>query len=142
MLLSLVDNFQRLTFWRISRYRKAILSNKHAFPSLIHESLQVPHDTPNARKPSISTSKFLSKLKKPPSSSLLDQRLSLASTATSTPELRRPILLDALDEILQPTSQGGVGLGRRDRVVELGRGMYVPAELIAQKIRQKFWYRM
>lgn len=72
----------------------------------------------------------------------LEQRLAAASGASSTPELRRPIILDELDKILQRTSQGGVGLGRRDRVVNLGRSKYVPAELIAQKIRKRFWYRM
>jgi hypothetical protein len=59
-----------------------------------------------------------------------------------TPEQRRPLLLDALEDITQETSRGGVGFGRRDNVVRLGRGMYVPYEMVAQKIRAKFWYRI
>jgi hypothetical protein len=105
--------------------------------------LQVPHDKPNVQKPSVSTSDVLETVNKNyASKSTPQQRLSTPTAASSTPELRRPILLNALDEILQPTSEGGVGLGKRDRVVNLGRSMYVPAELIAQQIRKRFWYRI
>ncbi|KAF2098886.1 hypothetical protein NA57DRAFT_56524 [Rhizodiscina lignyota] len=124
------------------RVRRAVLSGKHAFPSLVHKSLQAPHDKPNARKPTVSTSNFLDSVNKSSPKNTPQQRLSASSAAAATPELKRPIILDALDEILKPTSQGDIGLGRRDRVVNLGRSMYVPAELIAQKIRKRFWYRM
>lgn len=59
-----------------------------------------------------------------------------------TPEVRRHVHLDVLDEICKSTSEGGVGIGKADRVVNLGRSMYVPSELVAQMVRQRFWYRM
>lgn len=123
----------------VSRTRSAILSNRHELPFAIHRALQVPHTRRRPVKASLDTIDTLAGSK---TSSAQKSYAQATRLRAATPEARRPAMLQMVDEITKPTTQGGLGIGKRDHVVSLGRGMFVPVELIAQMVREKFWHRI